>query len=150
MYCFAKSSYSCLLSISSTRLTSCRKKLISCICIQGRGGGGCLADIFLQLWSLHIIPTKYSHVRPKIKFICLALPPDPLKNLPPKLFYFAFETKKNLIKKIGIAPEFRSCPQRLFRAFFISNLDRKIAWCTLYWEQTFKRHRIENGLLKRK
>jgi hypothetical protein len=75
----------------------------------------------------------------------LALPPDPLKNLPPKLFYFAFETKKKLIKKIGIAPEFRSCPQRLFRAFFISNLDRKIAWCTLYWEQTFKRHRIENG-----
>jgi hypothetical protein len=38
----------------------------------------------------------------------------------------------------------------LFRALFISNLDRKSAWCTLYWEQMFKRHRIENGLLKRK
>jgi hypothetical protein len=37
----------------------------------------------------------------------------------------------------------------LFRALFISNLDRKSAWCTLYWEQTLKRYRIENGLLKR-
>ena len=94
MYCFAKSSYSCLLSISSTRLTSCRKKLISCICIQGRGGGGCLADIFLQLWSLHIIPTKYSHVRPKIKFYLFGIATRPTEKLAAQIILFCVSDKK--------------------------------------------------------
>jgi hypothetical protein len=53
--------------------------------------------------------------------------PDPLKNLLPKLFYLRFRQKKIIKKKIGIAPEFRSRPQSLFQALFISNLDRKSA-----------------------
>jgi hypothetical protein len=35
----------------------------------------------------------------------LALPPDPLKNLPPKLFYLRFR-QFFLLKKIEIAPDF--------------------------------------------
>jgi hypothetical protein len=35
-----------------------------------------------------------------------------------------------------------------FKISIVKALD--VQKCTLYWEQTFKWHRIENGLLKRK
>jgi hypothetical protein len=51
----------------------------------------------------------------------------PTEKLAAQIILFAFQTQKKLLKKIGIAPEFRSRPQSLFRALFISNLDRKSA-----------------------
>jgi hypothetical protein len=58
--------------------------------------------------------------RPKIPFYLFGIAAQPTeKNCCPKQFFF--------IKKIRIAPEFRSCPQSLFRALSISNLDRKSA-----------------------
>jgi hypothetical protein len=92
----------------------------------------------------------WQKLRLKIKFYLFGIAARPTEKLAAQIILFAFQTIFFIIKKIGIVPEFRSCPQSLFRALFISNLDHKSAWCTLYWEQTFKRHGIENGLLKRK
>ena len=86
-------------------------------------------------------------IRPKIKFYLFGIAARPTEKLATQIILFAFQT---IFFLIGIVPEFRSCTRSLFGALFISNLDHKSAWCTLYWEQTFKRHRIENGLLKRK
>ena len=51
----------------------------------------------------------------------------PTEKLAAQIILFAFQTIFFLFKKIRIAPEFRLCPRSLFRALFISNLDRKSA-----------------------
>jgi hypothetical protein len=48
----------------------------------------------------------------------------PTEKLAAQIILFAFQTNFLFIKKIGIAPEFRSCMRSLFQALFISNLDR--------------------------
>jgi hypothetical protein len=50
----------------------------------------------------------------------------PTEKLAAQIILFAFQTIF-VNKKIGIAPECQLCPQSLFWALFISNLDRKSA-----------------------
>jgi hypothetical protein len=66
-------------------------------------------------------------IRPKIKFYLFGIAARPTEKLAAQIILFAFQTIFFIIKKIGIAPEFRSCLRSLFLALFISNLDRKNA-----------------------
>ena len=65
--------------------------------------------------------------RAKIKFYLFGIAARPTEKLAAQIILFAFQTIFFIIKKIGIAPEFRSCLRSLFLALFISNLDRKNA-----------------------
>jgi hypothetical protein len=49
----------------------------------------------------------------------------PTEKLAAQIILFAFQTTFFFTKKIGIVPEFQSCPPSLLQALFISNLDRK-------------------------
>ena len=63
----------------------------------------------------------------KIKFYLLGISARPTEKLAAQNYFICVSDNFFLLKKIGIAPEFRSCPRSFFRALFISNLDRKSA-----------------------
>jgi hypothetical protein len=50
-----------------------------------------------------------SFIGPKIKLYLFCIAARPTEKLAAQIILFAFQTKKKIIKKIGIVPEFRLC-----------------------------------------